>query len=135
MAALTAKMRGRSIFSRLTVPEKKPEHRLLRNLELVEARLEDCAGRAADPRVTQIVGHEGAADPGAPTLAGPLAPVLIRVDRGNPTGEELAAISAVLVHAPALHAVPRTPRPTRAAPRWVGPAPGSCSPCSWLSLR
>ncbi|MFD7017251.1 acyl-CoA carboxylase subunit epsilon [Streptomyces sp. NPDC059928] len=81
-------------------------------------------------------GAEGAVDREAPTLAGPLAPVLIRVDRGNPTGEELAAISAVLVARARTSRAAQNPAadPRRPA-RWAGPAPGSCSPCSWLSLR
>ncbi|WP_329468164.1 acyl-CoA carboxylase subunit epsilon [Streptomyces sp. NBC_01431] len=81
-------------------------------------------------------GAEGAADPEAPTLAGPPAHVLIRVDRGNPTGEELAAISAVLVARARNSRAAQSPAvdPRRPA-RWAGPAPGSCSPRSWLFLR
>ncbi|MEV5281247.1 polyprenyl synthetase family protein [Streptomyces sp. NPDC051994] len=101
MAALTAKMRGRSLFSRLTVPEKKLERRLLRNLELVEARLEDCAGRAADPRVTEIVGHLVAA--GGKRMRPLLTLLAAEFGDSSAPGVIDAAVVAELVHTASLH--------------------------------
>ncbi|WP_404955547.1 polyprenyl synthetase family protein [Streptomyces sp. 147326] len=57
MSTLTASARVRSLVSRIVVREDKLESRLSGSLELVEKRLVECAGRASDPYVADVVGY------------------------------------------------------------------------------
>lgn len=57
MSALTARVRGRSIITRLALRDSLLERRMLRRLEQVETRLLECAREADDPRLAEIVGH------------------------------------------------------------------------------
>ncbi|MBH5335083.1 hypothetical protein IHE55_09850 [Streptomyces pactum] len=71
---------------------------------------------------------------GAPDIDGPLGPSLLKVIRGNPSPDELAAATAVLL-ALARRAAPADGGGTTATPRWR-PAPADgCPPRSWKSRR
>ncbi|WP_447038485.1 polyprenyl synthetase family protein [Streptomyces sp. DSM 118878] len=101
MATLTAHVRGHSFFSRLAVREKRLGRRLLRDADLVEARLEECAAQATDPRVTAVVGHLVAA--GGKRMR-PLL-TLLAAEFGTPSAPGVidAAVVAELVHTASLY--------------------------------
>ncbi|MFD3979149.1 polyprenyl synthetase family protein [Streptomyces griseus] len=101
MTALAARMRGRSIISRLVVGESALERRVLRGLEQVENRLLKCAGEAEDPRLAEVAGHLIAA--GGKRLR-PLL-TLLGAEFGDVRGEGVieAAVVAELIHTASLH--------------------------------
>ncbi|WP_043626124.1 acyl-CoA carboxylase epsilon subunit [Nonomuraea candida] len=66
-------------------------------------------------------------------MTGPDTPPLLRVEKGNPSADDLAALVAVLL-ARAARAEPDGPRtPARAMARWHGPdrAPRFAGPRTW----
>ncbi|MFI9100849.1 acyl-CoA carboxylase epsilon subunit [Streptomyces fildesensis] len=72
----------------------------------------------------------------APPFEGPLGPALLRVIKGRPTTEEIAAVAAVLAalsaRTPTDPATPRTPDP---AARWARADATRFPPGSWMSGR
>ncbi|MCM2422916.1 acyl-CoA carboxylase epsilon subunit [Streptomyces sp. RKAG293] len=72
----------------------------------------------------------------APPFDGPLGPALLRVIKGQPTSEEIAAVAAVLaalsVRAPT---APATPHAHVAAARWARADATRFPPGSWMSGR
>ncbi|MGW7272416.1 acyl-CoA carboxylase epsilon subunit [Streptomyces sp. NPDC054864] len=65
-------------------------------------------------------------------LEGPLGPALLKVVKGAPTAEELAAVTLLLSTAAAAGAEPE-PRPAPAAAAWDRPS--DRSPVSWAARR
>ncbi|MFG2718586.1 polyprenyl synthetase family protein [Streptomyces sp. NPDC048416] len=101
MSTLTTGGRVRSLVSRIVVRENGLESRLSGSLELVEKRLAECAGRAADPRVADVVGYLVAA--GGKRLR-PLL-TLVAAEFGDPWAPGVidAAVVAELTHAASLY--------------------------------
>ncbi|MFH9042054.1 polyprenyl synthetase family protein [Streptomyces sp. NPDC017966] len=101
MSALTARRRGRSLITRLAVREKGLERRILRGLEQVETRLQECAREADDPRLAAVVGHLITA--GGKRLR-PLL-TLLGAEFGDPRAPGVieAAVLSELVHTASLH--------------------------------
>lgn len=73
-------------------------------------------------------------DTGETPLDGPLGPALLKVIRGNPTGEELAAVVLLLLARSSRTGGRGPVVPVRAA-NWSLPRPESRSPRSWMSER
>ncbi|MFG2132186.1 polyprenyl synthetase family protein [Streptomyces sp. NPDC048751] len=101
MSALTARVRGRSIITRLAVRDRAWERRMQRGLEEVETRLQECVREADDPRLSEVVGHLIAA--GGKRLR-PLL-TLLGAEFGAPraVGVVEAAVVAELIHTASLH--------------------------------
>ncbi|MFC0602066.1 acyl-CoA carboxylase epsilon subunit [Streptomyces palmae] len=78
-----------------------------------------------------------AADPaeGGPVIDGPLAPALVKVIRGNPGPDELAAATAVLlaVARRAEQAAGAADQESARTPRWQPSLADGCPPRSWRS--
>lgn len=101
MSTLTARVRARSLVSRIALREGNLENRLSTSLEMVEKRLVECAGRASDPHVADVVGYLVAA--GGKRLR-PLL-TLLAAEFGDPRAAGVidAAVVSELTHTASLY--------------------------------
>ncbi|KUJ66231.1 hypothetical protein ACZ90_39300 [Streptomyces albus subsp. albus] len=81
------------------------------------------------------VGAAAGADDAALAIEGPLAPALVKVIRGNPSPDELAAATAVLLALArrAQSAAEAAADETARTPRWQPSLADGCPPRSWRS--
>ncbi|MBL1081177.1 polyprenyl synthetase family protein [Streptomyces actinomycinicus] len=101
VATPVAKARGSSVLFRIALREEELEHRLAAGLGRVEERLLECAARAADPRVAEVVGYLVAA--GGKRLRPLLTLVAAEFAEPGAPGVVDAAVISELVHVASLY--------------------------------